>query len=533
MIEPGNGAGENNSDTSSTTIDRPPSTTNPIGTVALVCVALFMLMLDMTIVATALPDIQSTFDGTLADLQWVIDAYTLPIASLLLTAATFGDRVGRRRLFLAGMTLFTVASLACALSPTMLSLNIFRAVQGAGAVLLFGVALPLVAATMPEGRARSRAIGVVGAVMATASVMGPLVGGALVETLGWQWIFLVNVPIGIAAVVIATRVIGESRDEQAQQPDWPGTALLTTGLFTGVLVLVQGNAWGWSSLRVLGAAAVAVALLAGFLVWESMCPNPLLDLGLLLRPAFTGLLLAAAASGAGLIAVSTFLALYFMNTLGYSPLEAGLRVLPLSAAGLIAAPLAAVTYTSARMRFSIPLGLGAMGVGLWLCTGVEPHDDWRHFVPGMVLAGLGLGAVTAIAAQGSLESAEGHRTGMATGAVNSARQLGIAVGIAALGALLHNRSAIRAEDLLAQQPLTRNMSGARADELIDALGSGVGLRVLEFVPEQLSFAKPMLTQIATTVSAYGMDTVLFAAAVGTLATAVVVAALLRIDSRYR
>lgn len=531
MITTGNDAFETDSRTA--TASDGPHTGNALGTIALVCVALFMLMLDMTIVATALPDIQATFAGSLSDLQWVIDAYTLPIASLLLTAATFGDRVGRRRLFLVGMTVFSAASLACALSQDMLSLNLFRAVQGAGAVMLFGVALPLVAAATPDPAARSRAIGVVGAVMATASVMGPLVGGALVESLGWQSIFVINVPIGIVAVAIAARVIGESRDENAEQPDWPGTALLTTGLFAGVLVLVQGNDWGWTSVRTIGLAAIALALLVGFAVWESMCPQPLLDLRLLLRPAYTALLMAAAASGAGLIAVSTFLALYFMNTLGYSPLEAGLRVLPMSAAGLLAAPVAAVTYSSVRMRWSMPLGLAAIGIGLWLCTGVEAQDDWLHFVPGMTLAGLGLGAVTAVAAQGSLESAESRRTGMATGAVNSARQIGIAIGIAALGALLHNRSAIRAEELLAQQPLTRNMSAGPAAELVDALGSGAGLRVLDFVPDQLSFVTPMLTKIATAVSAYGIDSVLAAAAAGTLVTAALVAVLLQVDRRYR
>lgn len=531
MLETGNDAFPTDSGASITT-DGPRAGTTAVWTVALVCLALFMLMLDMTIVATALPDIQVTFDGSLSDLQWVIDAYTLPIASLLLTAATFGDRIGRRRLFLAGMTVFTCASLACTLSQDMLSLNIFRAVQGAGAVMLFGVALPLVAAAVPDPRARRRAIGAVGAVMATASVMGPLVGGVLVESFGWQWIFLINVPIGVVAVVIARRVINESLDKNAELPDWVGTALLTTGLFAGVLVLIQGNTWGWTSGRGLGLAGIAAALLIGFVVWESTCPHPLLDLRLLLRPAFASLLLATAASGAGLIAVSTYLALYFMNTLGYSPFEAGLRVLPLSAAGLVAAPLAAVTYNSVRMRWTIPLGLGAVGIGLWLCTGVEPHDDWLHFVPGMAVAGMGLGAVTAIAAQGSLDSVESRRAGMATGAVNSARQIGIAIGIAALGAMLHSRVASRADDLLTQQPLTRNMSPGRADELIDALGSGAGLRVLDFVPDQLSFAKPMLTQIATSVSAYGIDSVITAAAAGTLATTVVVAALLQLDKRY-
>ncbi len=531
MIERGNDAFPTDTGASTTT-ESPRVGTNAVWTVAVVCVALFMLMLDMTIVATALPDIQVTFGGSLSDLQWVIDAYTLPIASLLLTAATFGDRVGRRRLFLAGMTVFTLASLACALSQDMLSLNLFRAVQGAGAVMLFGIALPLVAAAVPDPRARRRAIGVVGAVMATASVMGPLVGGALVGSFGWQWIFLINVPIGIVAVVIAGRVISESRDDNAELPDWVGTTLLTAGLFAGVLVLVQGNTWGWTSARGVGLAVIAVALLVGFVVWESTCPQPLLDLRLLLRPAFAALLLAAAASGAGLIAVSTYLALYFMNTLGYSPLEAGLRVLPLSAAGLVAAPLAAVTYNSIRMRWTIPLGLGAMGLGLWLCTGVGPHDDWLHFVPGMAIAGMGLGAVTAIAAQGSLEAVESRRAGMATGAVNSARQIGIAIGIAGLGAMLHSRAATRADELLTQQPLTRNMSPGRADALIDALGSGAGLRVLDFVPDQLSFAKPILTQIATSVSAYGLDSILMAAAAGTLATTVLVAALLQIDKRY-
>lgn len=514
-------------------MDRPDdrARSGAIWTVLLVCIALFMLMLDLTIVTTALPEIQASLDASLADLQWVVDAYTLPIACLLLTSATLGDRLGRRKLFLVGMAAFTIASLVTALSPNTLWLNIFRAVQGCGAVLLFGVSLPLVAAAFPEPHARSRAIGAVGAVMATATVLGPMIGGALVGSFGWRWIFLINVPIGLVAVAIAARVIGESKDQSTETPDWLGTVLLTTGLFAGVLALVQGNSWRWTSPRVVTLGIVAVLALLAFVGWEWKCAHPLLDLRLLTRPAFTALLISGLASGAGLIAATTFMAMYFMNTLGYSPFDAGVRVLPLSAASLIAAPLAAITYHRISLQWSVPFALGGIASGLWLCRDIDPADDWVHFAPGLAIAGAGLGILSAVASQGALASVPSHRSGMATGTVNGSRQIGIAVGVAGLGALMHSSTVTRAEMLLdEQQHLAFAMGPERTQALSEALGSGAGLHVLDFVPEQFVFVKPVLTQIATAASAYGLENILTVTAVGTLTATVLTAVLLHLDS---
>ena len=202
----------------------------PGWTLAVVCIATFMLLLDVTVVAVALSDIQADFSADLGDLQWVVDAYTLPLAGFLLTAATLGDRIGRRRMFLAGMALFTLGSLACAVAWSPVALDLTRAVQGVGAAMLFGVALPLLAAAYPQPRERATAIGVFGATLAAATAVGPLVGGALVDGPGWRWIFLINVPIGAAALVAAWLRLDESRAASARAADWFGTALRTAGV---------------------------------------------------------------------------------------------------------------------------------------------------------------------------------------------------------------------------------------------------------------------------------------------------------------
>ncbi|MFC9787927.1 MFS transporter [Rhodococcus sp. NPDC127528] len=500
------------------------TTRYPTATLVTVCIGMFMLMLDMTIVAAALANIQSSLDASLSGLQWVVDAYTLPVAALLLTAATLGDRIGRRRLYIAGMTVFTLASLGCALVGSVAVLNTVRAVQGVGAALLFGVSLPLVAAAFPEPTKRAKAIGVYGAVMAAATAAGPLVGGALVTAFGWEWIFLINVPIGIGAIALACRYVTESRSASAQPADWIGTGLLTLGLFPGVLALIQGNDWGWSSPRVLVLGAVSALSTVAFVIRELRAKFPMLDVRLVVRPAFAANALAAAASAGTLVAATNFLALYFINTLGHDPFQAGLRALPLTLAGLLVAPPVAILQHRWPPRWSLPISLGAVAIGLWLCTGSDAGTTWTHFVAGSIVGGGGLGAVTVIASQTALTFVSDDRAGMATGAVNTARQIGTVIGVAGLGAVFSHAVASEARAGLAHLAvgsMTVNVPAPQAQAVTEGLAAGGGLRILEYVPEQFAAATPALSVLARGATAHGLDAVM---ATGSAIAAVAAAA---------
>ncbi|MBP1157973.1 MULTISPECIES: MFS transporter [unclassified Rhodococcus (in: high G+C Gram-positive bacteria)] len=507
---------------------------HPTATLITVCIGMFMLMLDMTIVAAALANIQSSLDASLSGLQWVVDAYTLPVAALLLTAATLGDRLGRRRLYIAGMSIFTLTSLGCALAGDIVTLNVVRAVQGVGAALLFGVSLPLVAVAFPDPMKRARAIGIYGAVMASATAAGPLVGGALVTAIGWEWIFLINVPIGIAAVALAYRYVTESRADSAAPADWAGTGLLTLALLSGVLALIEGNEWGWSSTRVIALGATSIAGLLAFIAWELRAAHPMLDLRLVVRPAFAANALAAFAGAGTLVAATNFLALYFINTLGHDPFQAGLRALPLTLSALVVAPPIAVLHDRLPARWSLPVSMGVVAAGLWLCTGADASTTWTHYIAGSILGGAGLGAVTVIASQSALTFVEVDRAGMATGAVNTARQVGIVVGVAGLGAVFSHAVAAEAGAGLASLTvgtMTVSVPDEQADMITEALGSGAGQRVIEFVPDQFAAAVPALSELARGATAQGLDAVMATssaiAAVATLAVFV----LLRIGRR--
>ena len=330
------------------------TTVHPRLTLTAVCLAVFMLLLDMTIVSAALANIQASLDAELSGLQWVVDAYALPMAGLLLTAATLGDRLGRRRLYLVGITVFTLASAGCALAGSIEVLNLSRAVQGAGGAVLLGVSLPMVGAAFPVQRTRGIAIAIYGAVMGAAAAAGPLLGGALVGAFGWESIFLINVPIGIAALAIVLRFVPETRAAQDRPLDLVGTALLSAALFGGVYVLIEGYRLGWTDALLLVLGALSVGGLIAFYWRESRVSAPMLDLRLVRRPGFAGVSLAAFAAAGTLIASTNYLALYLMNTLGYSPFQSGLRALPLTIACVLGAPLAMAAARFFPAWMSIP-----------------------------------------------------------------------------------------------------------------------------------------------------------------------------------
>ncbi|WP_082951870.1 DHA2 family efflux MFS transporter permease subunit [Mycobacterium sp. 852002-51057_SCH5723018] len=497
-------------------------------TLLAVCLAVFMLLLDMTIVSAALANIQASLDAELSGLQWVVDAYALPMAGLLLTAATLGDRLGRRRLYLAGMTVFTLASAGCALARSIEMLNVCRALQGTGGAVLLGVSLPMVAAAFPERRGRGVAIAIYGAVMGAGAAVGPLLGGALVGAFGWEAIFLINVPIGIAALAIAVRFVPETRAATDRPLDLIGTAVLSAALFAGVYALIEGNHRGWTSGLILTLSAFSVLGLLVFGWWESRASAPMLDLRVVRGPGFAGVSLAAFAAAGTLIASTNYLALYFMNTLGYSPFQSGLRALPLTVACVLGAPLAmaAARYFPAWM--SIPGGVVLIAVGLWLMTGVSENTQWTHFIAGSVVAGLGLGGLFALTSDIALQFVPVADAGMATGTVSTVRQVGILAGVAGLGALFGRRASDSATHELAHVSV---LGPGPAHRLIDRVSAGAGLRVLDFLPADYRPALPAIARAARQASAAGMQAALVAAAIAATAAAVGAAILIAVGAR--
>jgi EmrB/QacA subfamily drug resistance transporter len=498
-------------------------------TLAVVCAAVFMLLLDVTVVSVALADVQRDLGASLADLQWVVDAYTLTLAGGLLTAATLGDRIGRRQIFVWGLAVFTAASLACALAGSADLLDGARAVQGLGAALLFGAAMPLIGDAFPDAGRRARAIGVLGAGMSAATAVGPLVGGALVDGPGWRWIFFINVPVGVLTLVAGLR-LRESRPAVARRADWPGTALLTASLLTLLLALIRGNGDGWSSPRIVGLFVASGVLLAAFVGRELRAAEPMLDLGLFTRPRFTGVALQAFASAATLVAASYFLAIYLQNSLGFTPFQTGLRVLPLSLAAFVAAPVSAALLHRVGASVSLVVSLVLIGGGLLLAARIDAGSAWTVLVPGFVVAGLGLGAGMASGTSAALAVVEPARAGMATGAVNTMRQIGTAAGVAVLGAAFEHRATTSAADLLAAAPHLAAAPSATRDRIVEAIGSGIGLRVVEAVPEPV---RPTVAAIARHASTDALDLVLVTAGAAALVAAVACAVLLRLGAGRR
>src|ERR1700743_2664783 len=360
-------------------------------TLGAVCVATFMLLLDITVVNTALPKIQQDLGGSFSDLQWVIDAYALSLAALVLTAGSLADRLGRRRVFVAGLAIFSTASLLCALAPAPTFLNLARGLQGIGGAIMFAVSLALVAQEFPSGPERGMAMGIYGASIGVSVAVGPLVGGVLTDGLGWQSVFLVNVPVGIATIGITYWKLRESRDPNASRIDWGGVVTFSAALLVLVLALVRGNAEGWGSPLILSLIGGGVALLAAFIAIESRVEEPMLPLGLFRRGAFTGVQIAAFAVSASMFSLFLYLTLYLQNFLGYSAIDAGLRFLPITVGAFVLAPISGMLLAKVQARYLMAGGLGLTGVGLLLMGGLEIGSSWTALLAGFGVAGVGVG----------------------------------------------------------------------------------------------------------------------------------------------
>jgi len=455
---------------------------NPWLVLVLVCMAQFMVILDATIVNVALPSIQTDLDMSDADLQWIVNAYTLMFGGFLLLGGRAGDLAGRKKVFLVGIVVFTVASLLNGLAPSSEFLIVFRGVQGLGAALIAPAALSIITTTFAEGAERTKAMGVWAAIAVGGGAVGLVLGGVLTTALSWPWIFFVNVPVGIAVFVLSLRFVPESKDEHAHKSfDIAGAVTVTAGLLALVYGIVKAQEKGWTSLHTGGFFALAVVLLVAFVVIERRSAEPLVRLDIFrvrtVRAANVVMFLVAA----GLFAMFYFNTLYLQRVLGYSALEAGLAFLPFTAGIIIGAGLSQKLVASLGAREVPLIGMPLAIVGLLLFTRLQPDSSYvTDLLPGIMLASIGMGLVfvpiTLIATSGI----PSDDAGLASGLFNTSQQVGGALGLAILATLAVDATQNTLTDL-GRQPSEADQAQALVDGFhVAYLGSALLIGVAFF-----------------------------------------------------
>jgi EmrB/QacA subfamily drug resistance transporter len=404
------------------------------------CLATFMLLLDVTVVNVALPDIRRELGGSFTDMQWVVDAYALGLATLLLASGSLADLLGRRLVFVTGIGVFVVSSFVCGLADSPTVLNIARAVQGLGGAMMFATSLALIAQEFAPNE-RGTAIGLWGATTGFAVAVGPVVGGVITEHLGWEWIFFVNVPVGLATMAMTLTQVPEGERDTSARIDWAGLVTFSGALFCLVLALIRGNDEGWGSALIVGLLVASVVLMAAFAAVELRSERPMLDLRLFRIPAFTGAQITAFVLHASMFSMFLYIVLYMQNVLGYTPLETGVRFLPISLLSFLAAPIAGKLAARYPVRIFLGTGLALVGIALLLMSGIDPGDDWTTLLAGFIVGGIGIGFVNPPLATAAIGVVEPRKSGAASGINSTFRQVGTAVGIAGLGAILQSKLA--------------------------------------------------------------------------------------------
>lgn len=488
-------------------------------TLVAVCLGTFMLLLDITIVNVALPDIQRALHSSFSDLQWVVDAYALTLAAFLLTAGSLADMYGRRLMYLIGLVIFTAASALCGFATSTLMLQLSRGLQGVGGAIMFAVSLALLADAF-RGKERGTAFGIWGGVTGLAVAIGPLAGGLLTTGLSWRWIFFVNVPFGIAAVGIAALRVSESRAPRASGPDWLGFVLFTVALASLVYGLIESNQRSFTDPLVLSCFAVAAVLLVAFVVAELRMAHPMFDLRLFRLPTFSGGSVAAFGVSASIFSVLLYIVLYLQDILGYSALGTGLRAMVLSGGTLVTAALAGRLSSKVPVRLLIGPGLIMVGVGLLLMRGLNAGSEWTHLIPGLAVSGLGVGLMNPPLASTAVGVVAPQRAGMASGINSTFRQVGIATGIALLGTLFSTQVKTTIQSQVAARP---GLSHEGA-QIAAAVQSGNVGTLIQKLPPQARQAVATITKSAFTT---GLNQILLVAAIIAFVAGVVSLAAIR------
>jgi EmrB/QacA subfamily drug resistance transporter len=420
-------------------------------TLAVVLITVFMLLLDVTIVAVALPTISASLRPTFSQLQWIVDAYALMLCVVLLTAGMLADIYGRKRVLTGGLVIFTIASVVCAQAPNATVLDFARGVQGVGGATMFACALALIVQEFPAGE-RAVAFGLYGAVSGLSVALGPIVGGLLVQGIGWQAIFYLNVPIAIVAFVILQRKV-VNLPGPPTGVDWPGLLSFSGAMFLAVFATIRGNDEGWTSTLILGCFAGSALLFAAFVAIERRRRFPMFDLSLFRNPTFVGSSVSAFAVCFSVLALIFFLTTWMQSILGHSAVGTGLRMLVFTGAALAFAPLAGRMSGSVSPRVVLPLGLALVAGGVYSMTAVSASSTWTAILPGLALTGIGLGLMNPTLASTAVSVVPPWRGGMASGMNSTFREAGTAAGIAVAGTLLQRQVRSEVHSALAGSPL--------------------------------------------------------------------------------
>ena len=411
-----------------------PRPTRVVWTFVISSIALFMAALDNLVVTTALPVIRASFQANLSELEWIVNAYTLTFAVLLLTGAALGDRFGRKRLFIIGLAIFTGGSVMAALSTNVSTLIVARAIEGLGGAIITPLSLTILSAAVPRER-RAVALGAWGGIAGLAIAIGPVIGGAIAQGLAWQWIFWINVPIGLAVIPMAAFRLTETHGPSTRL-DLPGLGLASGGLLAVVWGLVRANELGWTSATILGSFAVGAILLAGFVAWEARSSEPMLPLSLFRSRTFTAANIVSLLMSFGMFGSIFLLAQFFQIVQHYSPLEAGIRTLPWTIMPIFVAPLAGVFSTRIGTRPLLVAGMALQAAALgWISLAISPTVDYARIVPAFILAGVGMGLFFAPIANVVLSAVRPEDEGKASGANNAIRELGGVFGVAVLASV--------------------------------------------------------------------------------------------------
>ena len=488
-------------------------------TLVAVCLGTFMLLLDITIVTVALPDIQRALHSTYADLQWIDDAYALTLAAFLLTSGSLADMYGRRRLYLAGLVIFTGASVLCGFAVSTVMLEVSRGLQGIGGAIMFSVSLALLADAF-RGRDRGVAFGVWGAITGLAVAIGPLLGGILTSGISWRWIFFVNAPIGVVAVAITAVRVAESRLPTATRPDWPGFVLFTAGLASLVYALIESSRTSFTDDVVLGCFAAAVVLLGAFMLVEWRVRHPMFDLALFRLPTFTGGLVAAFGLSASIFSMLLYLVLYLQDILGYSALGTGVRMTIISGGILVTATIAGRLSSRVPVRLLIGPGLLLIGVSMLVMRGLSASSGWTHLIPGMIIGGLAVGLVNPPLASTAVGVVRPERAGMASGINSTFRQVGIATGIALLGSLFASKVT---DEVIARAAAIPGLS-SHGGQIAAAVKNGQVRQLIASVPGS---ARPAVAGVTRAAFTSGLNEILLVAAIIALAAGVISLAAIR------
>ena len=405
-------------------------------TLAAVAFGLFMIMLDNTVVNVALPTVGRDFNTGLSELEWVVNGYALTFGVLMLTGGKLADLLGRRRIFIVGLVIFTLASLACGLATSAEFLIGARVVQGVGSALMNPATLSIIIATFPP-RQRGMAIGIWAGVSAMALAIGPLLGGLITDHIHWSWVFFINVPVGILAIVVARLVIDESRDTSAvQRLDLPGLATSAVGLFALTYGLIEANKHGWTSPLILSLFAVAAVSLVGFIVLEQRQRVPMLDLSLFRNPTFAGANAVMMLVGLAMFGVFLFVTLYMQNVLRYSPTEAGAAFLPMTILIVLLAPIAGKLSDRIGSRWLMGTGMALVSLSLLLDSRFDAASNFWDILPALLVGGVGMGLAMTPTTAAAMGSVPVDKAGVGSAVLNSMRQVGGSLGIAILGAII-------------------------------------------------------------------------------------------------